>query len=48
MAVIRLIQSQPRVYAMDGPEKLRVRLELPDATSRLRTARGLLALLGKS
>jgi transcription-repair coupling factor (superfamily II helicase) len=45
MSVIRLIQSQPRVYAMDGPEKLRVRLELPDAASRLRTARGLFALL---
>jgi transcription-repair coupling factor (superfamily II helicase) len=48
MSVIRLIQSQPKMYAMDGPEKLRIRAELPDATSRLRTARGLLALLGKS
>jgi len=40
--VIRLIQSQPRVYAMDGPDKLKIRMELPDAASRLRTARGLL------
>jgi transcription-repair coupling factor (superfamily II helicase) len=48
MSVICLIQSQPKMYAMDGPEKLRIRAELPDATSRLRTARGLLALLGKS
>ena len=47
MAVIRLIQGQPKVYAMDGPDKLRVRMELPDAASRLRTARGLLALLRK-
>jgi len=48
MSVIRLIQSQPRVYSMDGPEKMRIRQELPDASSRLRTARGLLALLGRS
>ena len=45
MSVIRLIQSQPKVYSMDGPDKLRIRMELPDAGSRLRTARGLLALL---
>ena len=48
MSVIRLIQSQPKVYAMEGPDKLRVRLELPDASSRLRTARGLLAVLSTS
>jgi transcription-repair coupling factor (superfamily II helicase) len=30
---------------MDGPDKLRIRLELPDAASRLRTAKGLLLLL---
>jgi transcription-repair coupling factor (superfamily II helicase) len=47
MAVIRLIQGQPKVYSMDGPDKLRLRLEMPDAASRLRTARGLLALLAK-
>jgi transcription-repair coupling factor (superfamily II helicase) len=47
MSVIRLIQSQPKVYAMDGPEKLRIRMELPDAASRLRTARGLLSLLAR-
>jgi transcription-repair coupling factor (superfamily II helicase) len=45
MSVIRLIQSQPRVYSMDGPDKLRVRMELPDAASRLRTARGLMQVL---
>ncbi len=45
MSVIRLIQSQPKIYAMDGPEKMRIRLELPDGSSRLRTARGLLTLL---
>ena len=47
MSVIRLIQSQPKVYGMDGPDKLRIRMELPDAASRLRTARGLLTLLAK-
>ncbi len=45
MSVIRLIQSQPKHYSMDGPDKLRMRLELPDATSRVRTARGLLTTL---
>jgi transcription-repair coupling factor (superfamily II helicase) len=30
---------------MDGPEKLRVKLELPDAASRFRAAKGLFALL---
>jgi transcription-repair coupling factor (superfamily II helicase) len=45
MSVIRLIQSQPKVYAMDGPDKLRIRMELPDAASRLRTARGLMQVL---
>ena len=45
MSVIRLIQSQPRIYAMDGPEKMRVKMELPDAASRVRTARGLMTVL---
>ncbi|KFN41212.1 transcription-repair coupling factor [Arenimonas oryziterrae] len=45
MSIIRLIQSQPKIYSMDGPDKLRVRMDLPDAASRLRTARGLLTLL---
>ena len=45
MTVIQLIQRQPQHYAMDGPEKLRIKLELPDATSRLQAARGLLSVL---
>ena len=45
MSVIRLIQSQSKVYSMDGPDKLRIRMQLPDASSRLRTAKGLLLLL---
>ncbi|MDO5610791.1 MAG: transcription-repair coupling factor [Pseudomonadota bacterium] len=46
MSVIRLIQGQPKHYQMDGPDKLRVMaLDLPDAESRLKTARGLITLL---
>ncbi len=47
MAVIRLVQGQPRHYAMEGTDRLRIKLELPDAASRVRTARGLLALLAQ-
>jgi len=47
MSVIRMIQGQPKVYAMDGPEKLRMKLELPDAASRLRAARALFATLAQ-
>jgi transcription-repair coupling factor (superfamily II helicase) len=46
MDVIRLVQSQPKIYQLDGADKLRLKLELPDATSRIRTARGLLIALG--
>jgi transcription-repair coupling factor (superfamily II helicase) len=46
MTVIGLMQKQPKVYAMDGQDKLKLRLELPDAAARLRTARELLAQLG--
>ncbi|MDP1697613.1 MAG: transcription-repair coupling factor [Xanthomonadaceae bacterium] len=48
MSVIRLIQSQPRHYRMDGPEKLRITLELPGASERLRCCRGLLLALQKA
>jgi transcription-repair coupling factor (superfamily II helicase) len=45
MTVIQLIQKQPKHYAMDGPDKLKIKLELLDAPSRLQAARGLLAAL---
>src|SRR3546814_21139958 len=45
MAVIRLIQGQPRHYRMDGPDKLRITLDLPDAATRFNAARGLLTAL---
>ena len=45
MSVIRLIQGQPKHYRMDGPDKLRISLDLPDAEARIKTARGLLIAL---
>ncbi|QSX77148.1 transcription-repair coupling factor [Agrilutibacter solisilvae] len=48
MAVIRLIQGQPKLYQMDGPDKLRIKLDLPDAGTRFDAARGLLTLLDKA
>ncbi len=45
MAVIQLIQKQPQHYAMDGPDKLRLKLDLSDPTIRVQAARGLLATL---
>ncbi|MEO5596441.1 MAG: TRCF domain-containing protein, partial [Lysobacteraceae bacterium] len=45
MAVINLIQKQPQHYALDGPEKLRIKIELEDPTARLAAARGLLVML---
>ena len=48
MTVIQLIQKQPKHYAMDGPDKLRLKLELPDAGTRLQAARGLLTALRRA
>ncbi|MBB1472444.1 transcription-repair coupling factor [Luteimonas sp. MC1782] len=45
MAVIRMVQGQPKAYRMDGPDKLRITLELPTAEERIKAARGLLAVL---
>ena len=45
MSIIRMIQGQPRHYQMDGPDKLRVKLDLPDAATRFNAARGLLTTL---
>jgi transcription-repair coupling factor (superfamily II helicase) len=47
MSVIRMIQSQPKIYAMEGGDKLKIKLELPDAASRVRTAKALLATLAR-
>ncbi|MEQ4575849.1 MAG: transcription-repair coupling factor [Gammaproteobacteria bacterium] len=45
MAVIQLIQKQPRLYAMDGPDKLRIKHPLPEPADRFNAAKALLATL---
>ncbi|GAB6195675.1 transcription-repair coupling factor [Lysobacter xanthus] len=45
MAIIRLIQGQPKLYRMDGPDKLKLTLDLPEAGQRIAAARGLLITL---
>ena len=46
LRVIKLIQSQPKVYALDGQDKLKVRLDLPGVAERLGAAQSLLRALG--
>ena len=46
MALIRLIQGQPRVYKLDGQDKLRITLDLPGAAERIRAAQDVLVQLG--
>ena len=49
MSIIRMIQSQPKRYQMDGGDKLRLaNLDLPDAAARMQVARSLFALLSIS
>ncbi|KGQ19720.1 Transcription-repair coupling factor [Lysobacter dokdonensis DS-58] len=48
MTVIQMIQKQPQHYAMDGPDKLRLKLDLPDAAARVQAARGLLTALQRA
>ena len=45
MSVIKMIQQQPRVYSLDGQDKIKVRLEMPGAAERLRSAGDLLKML---
>ncbi|MBA3929341.1 MAG: transcription-repair coupling factor [Xanthomonas sp.] len=45
MAVIQLIQKQPKLYTMDGPDKLRIKVPLPDAPDRFNAAKALLTTL---
>ncbi len=46
LAIIKLIQQQPRVYKLDGQDKLRITLDLPGATERIRSAQEVLVMLG--
>ncbi|WIG55159.1 MAG: Transcription-repair coupling factor [Rhodanobacteraceae bacterium] len=43
--IIRLIQTRPRIYKLDGQDKLRITLELPEPADRLRAAGELLETL---
>jgi transcription-repair coupling factor (superfamily II helicase) len=45
-AIIRLIQTEPARYRLEGGDRLRLVMELPDAESRLRAAGTLLDRLG--
>ena len=47
MTVIRMIQTLPKVYALDGQDKLRIKLQLDGASERLRSAQDIVAALGK-
>jgi transcription-repair coupling factor (superfamily II helicase) len=44
--IIKLIQNLPRVYRLDGQDKLRITLDLPEPADRIRSAREVLRLLG--
>jgi transcription-repair coupling factor (superfamily II helicase) len=43
--IIRLIQQKPRIYKLDGQDKLRISLDLPEPADRLRAAGELLESL---
>ena len=45
MAVIQLIQKQPKLYQMDGPDKLRIKHPLPESADRFNAAKALLTTL---
>ena len=45
MTIIKLMQSQPKVYALDGQDKLRFRQELPEPAQRIEFVQKLLGRL---
>ncbi|MBB5358028.1 transcription-repair coupling factor (superfamily II helicase) [Rhodanobacter sp. ANJX3] len=46
LTIIKLIQRLPRVYKLDGQDKLKITLDLPGATERIRSAQEVLVVLG--
>ena len=46
MRIIQLVQRQPRIYKLDGQDKLRISMELEDGPARIEAARHLLRELG--
>ena len=47
LTVIQLIQAAPKNFALDGQDKIKVKLELPGAKERVRAAHELLTRLGQ-
>ncbi len=47
MTVIRMIQTLPKVYALDGQDKLRIKLQLEGASERLRSASEIVGALAR-
>ena len=47
MTVIRMIQTLPKVYALDGQDKLKIKLQLEGASERIRLAREIIVALAK-
>ncbi len=47
MVIIKMIQSAPKIYALDGQNKLKLRHEMPEPSQRLAMAEQLLGLLSK-
>jgi transcription-repair coupling factor (superfamily II helicase) len=43
--IIRLLQSHPRLYRLDGPNRLRIMADMPDVESRIAALQTLLDLL---
>ena len=43
--IIRLLQAAPRLYRLDGPNKLRIMADMPDAESRIQALRVLVDAL---
>ena len=46
LTIIKMIQAQPRVYTLDGQDKLRFKMPLEGTAERLRAANDLLSSLG--
>jgi transcription-repair coupling factor (superfamily II helicase) len=47
-SIIELLQSAPGVYRLDGPERLRVKQDMPDVESRVHVLATLLNALAPS
>ncbi len=47
LTVIRMIQTLPKVYALDGQDKLKIKLQLEGTSERMRVAREIIVALSK-